>query len=404
MYFELVFAFFVGLVFGTFTGIFPGVHINLVAAGLLALISRGFFSGLPSIALAVFVVAMAVTHTFVDFVPSIFLGAPEEESFLAVLPGHEMLKKGRGFEAVATTIYGCLAAIPFLLLFSLLFIEFLPGFYDYFRIALPFVLIFVSLYFVLREENFLTAFLIFIFAGVLGLLTFNLPVKEPLTPLLTGMFGVSSLIASVKGKISIPQQRVFSFWKMRFDRSFLKSFLAGGLIAPFFSFLPAIGSGQAAAAVSEISRNDEKDPSKFLFLVGMINLLVIGLSFVTLFAIDKGRTGAAVAVGEIMKNFSVKELTILLFFFILASVCAFFISLTAARFFARNISKISYSKISFSIIVLLLFVNIILSNYYGLIILVAASALGVFCIFSGVRRVNLMGCLIIPTIIYYLIL
>jgi len=84
MILELIIALLIGILAGTMTGLFPGIHINLVAAGLLA--SVGYFSGIPVLALVVFVVAMAVTHTFIDFIPSIYLGAPEEDSFLAVLP------------------------------------------------------------------------------------------------------------------------------------------------------------------------------------------------------------------------------------------------------------------------------------------------------------------------------
>lgn len=399
---SLVIALFLGIIFGSFTGVFPGIHINLVAAGLLALIGGGYFAGISPIALVVFVVAMAITHTMIDFIPSIFLGAPEEDSFLAVLPGHELLKKGKGFEAVVATLYGCVAALPFVLIFSFIFVKFLPQVYDYVRIVLPFVLIFVSLYLIFREERFFVALIIFVFAGVLGLLTFNLPVREPLMPLLTGLFGISSLIVSLKDKVRIPEQKVFSFWKMRFDKDFLKGFLVGGFAAPFFSFLPAIGSGQAAVVVSEISGKYEKNERSFLFLLGIVNMIVMSLSFVTLFAIGKGRTGVAVAVGKILKEFALKDLLIILFFVLISSACAFFVGIKIGKFFAVNISKIDYRKISYFVIGILFLVNLFLSNFIGMIVLFSASALGVFCILSGARRINLMGCLLIPTIFYYL--
>jgi TctA family transporter len=37
-----------------------------------------------------------------------------------------------------------------------------------------------------------------------------------------------------------------------------------------------------------------------------------------------------------------------------------------------------------------------------LTILFTSAALGIFCILSGTRRIQLMGALILPTIIYYL--
>jgi len=131
MILELVAALIVGILFGTATGLFPGIHINLVAVGLLALLGGAYFSGVESLVLVVFIVAMAVTHTFIDFIPSVFLGAPEEDSFLSVLPGHQLLKEGKGYEAVVLTLYGSLIALPIVLVFSLIFVNYLESFLDF---------------------------------------------------------------------------------------------------------------------------------------------------------------------------------------------------------------------------------------------------------------------------------
>src|SRR3989338_2724883 len=159
----LVVALLVGVLLGTFTGLFPGIHINLVAATLLA--SLGYFSRVEPIVLVVFIVAMAITHTFVDFIPSVFLGAPEEDSFLAVLPGHQLLIEGRGFEAIVMTLYGGLAALPIVLVFSFAYVLFLPGIYEIVRIAIPYLLILVSLYLVLAEEEWILSGAIFRIGG-----------------------------------------------------------------------------------------------------------------------------------------------------------------------------------------------------------------------------------------------
>src|SRR3989304_1437469 len=105
MIFELFIALLCGVIAGTFTGLFPGIHINLIAALLLSSLSAlsKYFSPLQ---LIIFIVAMSITHTFIDFIPSIFLGAPEEDTFLSILPGHQLLREGKGYEAVILTLYG----------------------------------------------------------------------------------------------------------------------------------------------------------------------------------------------------------------------------------------------------------------------------------------------------------
>ena len=403
MLLEFIVALLVGIIAGTLTGLFPGIHINLVAAGLLSFIGLGWFSGVDAIVLAVFIVSMAITHTFLDFIPSVFLGAPEEDSFLTVLPGHKLLKKGRGYEGVVYTLYGSLAALPIFLVFFGVFILFLDEFFGLVEGLIPYVLIFVSLYLLFREEDWISGVVVFLLAGFLGLFAFNLPVKEPLLPLLSGLFGVSALIVSVRDKVSLPEQEIKKLREIRIDRKGLfKGVFGAGLTAPLSSFLPGMGSGHAAVIASELTDSGEGEPKNFLFLVGAINTIVMALSFVTVYSIGKTRTGAAVAVSEILGEISLENLGLIVFVVLFSGVISFFLGVLIARAFARNINKFSYSKLSVFIIGLLFIVNLVLSNFLGLVVLVTGSALGVFCITSKVRRINLMGALLIPTIVFYL--
>jgi len=403
MLLEVILALLIGVIAGTLTGLFPGIHINLVAAGLLALIGGAYFSGIAPLVLVVFVVAMAVTHTFIDFIPSVFLGAPEEDSFLAVLPGHQLLREGKGFEAVVMTLYGSLVSLGIILVFSVIFVYFLDGFYDFVRVLLPYVLIFVSLYFVFREEEWILTGVVFVLAGFLGLFVFNLPVREPLLPLLTGLFGVSSLIISVKDRIAIPKQKVRPLREIKIKRKdLIKGGAAAAVAAPLCSFLPGIGAGHAAVIASEITGDFGRDRKNFLFLVGAINTIVMALSFVTIFVIGRTRTGAAVAVKEILGEISLGNLFLIVGVVFVSGFLAFFIGVRLARFFSDKISNVDYSKLSIFVIVVLLVVNLFLTNLTGMLVLVTASALGVFCILSRVRRIQLMGALLIPTIVFYL--
>ncbi|MBI5803770.1 tripartite tricarboxylate transporter permease [Candidatus Pacearchaeota archaeon] len=404
MVLEIFVALLLGVFAGTFTGLFPGIHINLVAAGLLALVSSGYFAGIDVVVLAVFVVAMAVTHTFIDFIPSVYLGAPEEDSFLAVLPGHKLLKEGKGHEAVVLTLYGSLAALPVIIIFSLVFVYFLEGFFDFIRDFIPYVLLFASFYLIFREKEFLIAGMVFLLSGTLGFFSFNLPVREPLLPLLSGLFGMSSLIVSFRGGFKIPGQETNRLKDVLIDKKKLfKAFLAASVVAPLSSFLPGMGAGHAAVLGSEIIGEDEKDDKSFLFLVGAISTIVMALSFVTLYVIERARTGAAAAVGEILEKVSLSNLILLEAAILISGIFAFFVGVWLSKIFARNITKISYSKISVFVVLILFIVNLVISNFLGIVVLITGSALGVFAILSNVRRINLMGCLLVPTIVFYLV-
>ena len=98
----------IGILSGTLTGLIPGLHINLVA---IITLSLAITKTLSQTTLLIFIVSMAITHTFIDFIPSIFLGAPSEDTALSALPGHELLLKGQGHNAMKLTLIGSTIAI-----------------------------------------------------------------------------------------------------------------------------------------------------------------------------------------------------------------------------------------------------------------------------------------------------
>jgi len=401
MLIEIILALILGILAGTFTGLSPGIHINLVASILVA--SLGSLANIPLIALVVFIVAMSITHTFLDFIPSIFLGAPEEDSFLSILPGHRMLQEGRGYEAFVITIYGSLTALIIILIFTPLYLLFLPSIFEFAKSSIPYILILISLYLIFREKDFVLSLIVFLLAGILGFVTFNLPIKEPLMPLLSGLFGLSSLIISLKTKSKIPKQQIQPLKSIKLGKKeFFKSLAAVLISSPFCAFLPGIGSGHAATIGSEIIQQDTRG---FLFLVGATNTIIMGLSFITIFAINKARSGSAAAINEILQTISSQNLIIILGTIIISGILAAVLGIKISKFCANNINKINYTYITLFTISILIIFNIIFSfsGGLGLLILITSTSLGIFAISSESRRINLMGALIIPTIIYYLI-
>src|SRR3989338_11202577 len=258
MLFELFLFLFLGVLAGTLTGLTPGIHINLIGAILVSysgslLLTHLFFPILP-IYLIVFIVAMSITHTFVDFIPSIFLGAPDDaDTGLSTLPGHELLKEGRGYEAIMLSNYGSLIAILILILLFIPLIFIIPKIYPFLTKFMAFILIFFSLTLILFEKNKFSALFVFFITGFLGLIVLNLDIKEPLLPLLTGLFGSSMIILSIKQKTKIPKQKFEKFKPKIFNP------LLGSIIAsPLCGFLPGLGSGQAAIIGNTISNTDKR--------------------------------------------------------------------------------------------------------------------------------------------------
>jgi putative membrane protein len=385
-----------GILIGILTGLIPGIHINLIGIILVSLVSSVFFS-LDPIYLIVFIVSVAITHTFIDFIPSIFLGCPDTDTELSVLPGHELLKDGHGYEAILLTAYGSLASIFFILLISYPSVLMVPKIYDLIKNLIPFLIIFVSLFLIISEKNKKSAFIVFVISGILGLSVLNLNSESDkfLLPLLTGLFGSSNLIISIKNKTDIPEQII-----EKVDAKLFRPLIGALIASPVCSFLPGLGSGQAAIIGNMISKTDRRG---FLVLLGATNTLVMGFSFISLYLISRTRTGAAVAIKDIIGAFS-KEIFILILITILISgLASFFITIFLAKIISQKIKKINYTKLSVATLFILVSIVFLVSGFLGIIILVISTLTGIYSISLKVRRTNMMGCLLIPTIFFYLI-
>jgi putative membrane protein len=406
MLFYITIAIILGILAGTITGLFPGVHINLIAIILLTL-STTLFTNIPIIILIIFLVAMAITHTFIDYIPSVFLGAPDEDTFLSILPGHNLLLKKQGYSAIIYTLFGSITAIPLLLILFPIFIHFLNPIYPYIQSIIPYILILTSISLIYFEKNSkLLALFIFLLSGILGIITFNISSPQPLLPLFTGLFGTSSLITSLIKKQKIPQQKIIKIKNLFPEtRQYLKAIIASLIGAPLVSFLPGLGTGQAAVIGSEVI--GDLSEKEFLIQIGAINTLVIGLSFFTLYAVDKARTGTTKAIQQLIST-STTILTFNNLYYILATILitgiiAFFLTIFLAKFFSIHIHKINYKFLSYSIILLLTILTLLFSHFYGILILITATALGLTCIQLNIKRTHLMGALIIPIVLLYLI-
>ena len=113
----------IGCGFGIITGLIPGIHVNNVALMVLALqatltgfalaIVGGWEASTFELAIIVscLIIGCLVTHTFLDIIPSVFLGAPEEDTALSVLPGHKLMLAGRGYEAIRCSALGSFGAV-----------------------------------------------------------------------------------------------------------------------------------------------------------------------------------------------------------------------------------------------------------------------------------------------------
>ncbi|KXB09466.1 hypothetical protein AKJ35_00790 [candidate division MSBL1 archaeon SCGC-AAA833F18] len=80
-----------GTCMGVFTGLIPGLHVNNITPILVGLVAGSTLGMMPALAL---IVSMMLTHTFLDYIPSTFLGVPDEDTALTILPAHKLVLEG----------------------------------------------------------------------------------------------------------------------------------------------------------------------------------------------------------------------------------------------------------------------------------------------------------------------
>lgn len=397
MFLEIFYSVLLGILAGIFTGLFPGIHVNLVAVTVVS-ISPALLNYVSVNSLTSFLVAMATTHTFVDMIPSIFLGAPEEETALSVLPGHELLMKGRGYEAAKLTVIGSFNALFLILIVVPIYLVFLPKYYPLFQQYMVAILILTSIFLILKEEKKAHALILFLISGVLGIFTLNSTIiKQPLFPLLSGLFGVSLLSVSFFKKVKIPKQTFKTEKKIKGNlQSLFSSIIAGSLV----SFLPGLGAAQGAVIASSFSKLNRR---AFLILLGAISTITMGLGFVALYSVSKPRHGVAVAISNLLEVFTLNHLLLFLSVMLFSGSIAVFITLLLAKFFAKKIYYVNYTKLSMIIITLIFVLSVIISGWFSLLVLVAGTTIGIMSSLLGVRKMHLMGCLILPIILFLIV-
>jgi putative membrane protein len=205
------------------------------------------------------------------------------------------------------------------------------------------------------------------------------------------------MILSINQNTQIPKQNV-QFEKLNFKKLY-KPILASLIASPFCGFLPGLGGGQAAVIGNQISKSDSKD---FLILLGSVNILVMGLSFISLYAISKTRTGAAVAIQSLIGELNLNLLIMIVLVCLISGIISFFLTQFLSLKFLKIIEKVDYKKVSIGILAFLSIIIILISGILGFFVFILSTATGIYCISLNVKRTQMMGCLLIPTIILYL--
>lgn len=407
---ELIIAVLLGIIMGVITGITPGLHVNTIGIILFS-ISDEILTYTSDLSFCTFLISMSICHAMIEFIPSLLLGIPEEDSVLSIQPGHNLLFQGKGKKAIRLISLGGYYSILLLIVLMPILMILLPLTYNLLRNHIGSILLitmFILMFFFNKKEKRLKNIVILLVSGILGIfvLKSNFGNNLALLIMLSGLFSVSNLLYSINSKSKIPPQNKNK--NIIINKEFKKSAIAGSISGCVLGLLPGLGPAQGSIIAQAITLNKNISSEEFLITNGGVNISDTLFSLISIYLINNPRSAISVYIGNIMPNITFEQVIFFIFVSLMSVSIATLISIKIGDHMIDNITKINYKKLNYCIITLLTVIIILFtistndSLYYALICYITSISLGLVVNSLDLNKSSLMGVLIVPSTITYL--
>ncbi len=424
----LIISIFIGFFLGIISGLAPGIHVNNFALILLALTPLFLKMGFAPFYIAVIILSNSVTQTFVDIIPSIFLGAPEADTALAVLPGHKLLMEGRGFEAVRLSAIGSAGSVAVALLIAVPLGFFFMNIYGTIDAYIGWILVLIVVLMIATENGEVLegqgslvhikyksyAVILFLLSGMLGMFAFDntdkmtplVTLGEPsiLLPLLSGLFGASMLVLALMTRSEVPpQQKNCRF--MLPGKRIIRSILFGSAAGSFVAWLPGVSSAVGTIIARLLVREDKSEDASKEFIISLsgANTANAIFSLIALYTIHRTRSGAMVAINELIniEEWDMSVIILLLAVIVYVSILSYYATIYLGDRISDLLSKMDYSKICSAVLGFLTLMVIMFTGWFGLAIFLISTPVGMVSSFAKIRKTHAMGVILLPVILYF---
>ncbi len=407
---DIILAITLGILLGIITGITPGLHVNTVGIIIFSISDR-ILKHTTALTLCSFFISIALCHAMIEFIPSLLMGIPDEDTILSIQPGHRLLFKGKGRQAIRLVSIGGFVSIIILTLLMPALMIILPVTYNLLKDYIGYLLLIVMIILLTRfnkKDRRFKSILLFLISGILGLtvLNSNIGSNLGLLAILSGLFSISSLLYSINSKSKIPPQSMNK--SILIDGKFKKSAFAGSISGCILGLLPGLGPAQGTIIAQSITLNRNITPEEFLITNSGVNISDTLFSLIALYLINNPRSAISVYIGNILPNIELIHVVFFIFVSLVSVSIACIISIKIGDFMIENMVKIEYKKLNIFIILLITSILVIFtlsSNgclWYVLLCYITSISIGLIANVLDLSKSNLMGVLIVPSIITYL--
>jgi putative membrane protein len=378
----------IGILIGAFTGIVPGIHPNTV---IFTSIPFYLSTEIGFMSYAAFIAGLSVSHTFHDFLPSIYLQAPDANTALSTMPGAEKAANGRGPEAFHSTLIGGIVSILTVVAALPVLAFLLKDFYTFIEPFMAYIVAFF-LFFLVFQNEFKPAIITAFLAGALGMLSLNssLGGQFILMPVFGGLFAVPAVLSSLRKEFDLPEQDFSAEFKG------VRGGFAGVVSGLIAGTVPGVGAAGSTTFLSPLM-NDEKE---FLAGMGGVNTTDILVSFLALMLIGKARSGASVALQSLSTPI-MHEVYLLIGLSVFCAGVSALLALRTERFFLKIIDFVSFRKAGVAVLFTIGFLSFVLSGWFGVLTLITASFIGYYSLERSCRACC-MAVLLVPSVAFFL--
>ena len=408
-----------GFLLGIISGLTPGLHLNNFAAMLLAVSPQLMGYGLTPFHMSAIILAASISQTFFDAIPAIFLGAPDSEVALTVLPGQRLMLEGRGIEAVRLSALGSSGAVLFALVMIIPLSWAASNYYAYLTKYMGVLLLAIALMMIKSEmgpqiegqgslvhyKYKALAGMLFLTSGLLGTFAFQREglIESPLglqaevlLPLLSGIFGASGLLYSLSTGTDIPEQKE-SRIKLK-PGPMAMALFSGSLGGSVVAWIPGV-SPSVAAITARLGAMP--GPEEFLVSIAGVNTANALFSLVALYVIGRPRSGAAAAIQELM-DLDRTVLMEMMIIVVLVAAASYLACISIARLAGKAISRINYRLLCLIVLAFLASMSYAFTGLFGLFIFFLSTVVGLIAPIAGIHRTHAMGALMLPLIVRYI--
>lgn len=386
-----------GVALGLLSGLLPGIHVNTMAAIMLSSLAILLpLFGPFFLAAALF--SALVTHCFLDAVPSTFLGIPDADTALAVLPAHALCMEGKGEEAVRISALGSATGLALAVPVTGVLLLVMPHLQSSLDWASGVILVAVIGFLLVQSDAPGWGLLVFLASGILGVFSFRYAFLAPpllgesavLMPLLSGLFGISMLLYSGKG--DIPPQR---FTGLAIGREgVLKGTILGGAAGLVVGWLPGLSNATANGVLAS-AVNYTRDRRGYLLATSAANTMNAVVGLAAFFAVDRMRNGVVAALSLL----EMPSLSLLLLSGTLAALAAYLLTIRLAGM-AYLLEGVDRTFLNRVVMVFVAAVSLFGTGIFGLMLLALATAVGCIPRLVNIPQVFCMGAIMVPVMLY----